>query len=407
MTNCTNTGVIKGTYATSGFLAESNASAGAKTFVNCSNGTMEAPTMVMGGGNLGGFIGSSQTANGSTFTECLNVAVMAGPDNVGGFTGWTSGPATFTDCVSIVSGSGRNISGLAAKAYFGQSIANPNETLTEVDDADADGIKDVFQVPGVVANGCTTLVYAVESTWVAPLVGTYYQYVSVPAAEEGQPAETLVIPWYGLDVENSTENASNVDGEGIDAPMTMDEIVEFLGADKAEGLDAVEIGYEAAATDEGNFVRVFGTTAVLPENYAGFTFSYTYYDENGVLTEAPERTYWCAEVYNGLNGLDYSYTNEIPAAEEGGEPTLETVYPFGEFDACQVAGGYIWALTFENVPAGMVTITVKAFADDNTSRTLEIVLEDGNEYVAPVVPEGPVEGETGAVEQETAPAPVA
>jgi hypothetical protein len=302
---------------------------------------------------------------------------------------------------------GNNVSGLVAKSYSGRTAVNPTETLTPEQDADGDGIMDTQQTPAIVANGCTTIVYAMESNHVAPFVGTYYQYVTVPAEEEGQPATEVVIEWHGLDVANSTENVSNVDGDGVAAIMTMEEIEEFLGADMAEGLDYVEIGYEAAATDDGNFVRVFGTTAVLPENYAGFTFSYTYFDENGVLTEAPERTYWCAEVYNGLNGLDHAVTTEIPAAEEGGEPTTEITYPFGEFEACKVVGGYIWALTFENVPEGMVTITVKAFADDNTSETIEIVLENGNEYVPPVVPEGPVEGETGAVEQETAPAPAA
>lgn len=375
MTNCTNTGDILGVYAAGGFLAES--STGENTFTNCSNGTKDVPVIVTGGGNLGGFIGTVGSA--STFTDCFSFVGISGTDNAGGFTGWTSGATTFTNCTAIVSGKGRSVSGLAAKTYFGQSTPNPNETLTPEQDADDDGIADARQAAGVVATECETVVYAFQSSWVAPLVGTYYQYVTDPTT-----ADTIVIEWRGLDLDKSTENISNVDGDGVETIMTKEAIVTLIGEELADGIDSVGLDYTAAATEDGNFVRVFATSAVLPAEYVGFTFSYTYTDENGVLTEAPERTYWCAEVYNGLEALDYSYQKEIPATEEGAEPTYETVYLFEAFDACKLAGSYVWALTFENVPAGDVTITIKAFADDVTSSSTTIVLRDGNVYTAPV-----------------------
>lgn len=392
MTNCANYGNVTSKGYSGGFFAESQAAGGAKSFTNCTNGSAENPVTIQGASNVGGFVGSANTAAGFTFKNCSNFAAIIGTDNIGGFTGWTENvPVTIDNCVSVLAAmGGNNISGFVAKSNGGQQTVNPNQAkdLTDANDADGNGIIDTNEVTKIVVTNSKTVVYATQTKYVAPLVGTYYQNVTV-TADDGTTSK-IAVEWNALDTDASVENASNVDGEGISASAIMDmaAIEALIGADAANGLNAVNIGYTAAHTDDGNFVRVFGTTAVLPNEYAGFTFSYTYTDENGVLTEAPERTYWCSEVYNGLEALEYSYQEEIPATEEGAEPTYKTVEPFGGFNACKVAGGYIWALTFEDVPAGDVTITVKAFADGVESEEITIVLRDGNVYTAPV------EGET-------------
>lgn len=389
MTNCANYGNVSSNNGYSGgFFAESQSGGGAKSFTNCAN-----YGNVSGGGNVGGFVGAASTAAGFSFKDCKNFAAIVGTDNVGGFTGWTENvPVTIDNCVSVLTAQGKNVSGFVAKSCGGQQTVNPNQAndLTDANDADGNGILDANEATKIVVTNSKTVVYAVNSTHVAPLVGTYYQSVAVKDAEGN--TSYITVEWVALDTDASVENSSNVDGEGISASAIMDmaAIEALLGAEVANGLNDVFIDYTAASTDDGNFVRVFATSAVLPNEYAGFTFSYTYTDENGVLTEAPERTFWSSEVYNGLNGLDYSYEKEIPATEEGAEPTYKTVYPFGEFNACKLAGSYVWALTFDDVPAGDVTITIKAFADDVTSETITIVLRDGNVYVAPV------EGETTA-----------
>lgn len=391
MTDCTNTGNVYGVYCAGGFFAESLTGGGAKSFTNCSNGSANSFVSIQGGANVGGFIGSACSTKGFSFKDCSSYAAIIGTDNVGGFTGWTENvPVTIENCVSVLAAQGKDVAGFVAKSNGGQMDVNPTQAkdLTDANDADGNGIIDANEATKIIVTNSKTVVYVVASNNVAPLVGTYNQ--SVKVTEEDGTVKYITVRWNALDTDASVENASNVDGDGISASAIMDmaAIETLLGEKLANGINDVFIDYTAASTDDGNIVRVFATSAVLPNEYAGFTFSYTYTDENGVLTEAPERTFWSSEVYNGLNGLDYSYEDEIPATEEGAEPTYKTVYPFGEFNACKLAGSYVWALTFDDVPAGDVTITIKAFADDVTSETITIVLRDGNVYVAPV------EGET-------------